>query len=286
MKTTTRRNFFTISTVTVALVLSACGGANSGTASSAGASADAGASGGELTTLTVGASPVPHADILRFVDENLAEAAGLKLEIVELTDYNIPNESLAAGDLDANFYQTVPYLEEKSAERGYKFTAGAGIHLEPLGVYSSKIKDLKDLPDGAQIGIIADTQNQARALKLLADNGLVTLPQSGDVTIHTVEVKGNYKFTEVEGAQLVRSLDDVDIAVINGNYAQEGGLSIAKDALASESPENNPAVNVLVWRTEDDGNEAIKTLEKLLHSPEVRDYIKTTWPDGSVIPAF
>lgn len=285
MNTTTRRTFLSVSTIAAALALSACGTAESGKGSTDSASSGAAAAGG-ITTLKVGATPVPHADILRFIQDNLATDAGLKLEIVEITDYNIPNESLASGDLDANFYQTVPYLEEKSAERGYKFTAGAGVHLEPLGVYSSKIKDLKDLPDGAQIGIIADTQNQARALKLLADNGLVTLPQSGDVTIHTVQVKGNYKFIEVEGAQLVRSLDDVDIAVINGNYAQEGGLSIAKDALASESPENNPAVNVLVWRSEDDGNEAIKTLEKLLHSPEVRDYIKTTWPDGSVIPAF
>lgn len=285
MNTTTRRTFLSVSTIAAALALSACGAAESGKGSTDSASSGAAAAGG-ITTLKVGATPVPHADILRFIQDNLATDAGLKLEIVEITDYNIPNESLASGDLDANFYQTVPYLEEKSAERGYKFTAGAGVHLEPLGVYSSKIKDLKDLPDGAQIGIIADTQNQARALKLLADNGLVTLPQSGDVTIHTVQVKGNYKFIEVEGAQLVRSLDDVDIAVINGNYAQEGGLSIAKDALASESPENNPAVNVLVWRSEDDGNEAIKTLEKLLHSSEVRDYIKTTWPDGSVIPAF
>lgn len=265
-----------------ALALTACG-SSSQPATTGDATATAA---GEVTTLKVGASPVPHADILKFVNDNLAKDAGIAIEVIESTDYNIPNESLAAGDLDANFYQTVPYLEEKSAERGYKFTPGKGIHLEPLGVYSSKIKDLKELKDGAQIGIIADTQNQARALKLLAANDLVTLPESGDITIHTVKAKGNYKFIEVEGAQLVRSLDDVDIAVINGNYAQEGGLSITKDALAAESPENNPAVNVLVWRSEDDDNLAIKKLEELLHSPEVKKFIEDSWADGSVIPAF
>lgn len=274
------RYFTAAAAAVTALALTGCGGGNNQAASES-------ASGkSEVTTIKVGASPVPHADILRFVNDHLAKDAGIKIEVVESTDYNIPNESLAAGDLDANFFQTVPYLEEKSAERGYKFTAGKGVHLEPLGIYSSKIKDLKDLKGGAQIGIIADTQNQERALKLLAANGLVTLPQSGDITIHTVKTKGNYKFIEVEGAQLVRSLDDVDIAVINGNYAQEGGLSITKDALAAESPENNPAVNVLVWRTEDNDKPAIKKLEELLHSPEVKEYIKKTWPDGSVIPAF
>ncbi|MDO5721326.1 MAG: MetQ/NlpA family ABC transporter substrate-binding protein [Actinomycetaceae bacterium] len=271
----------TVATASVAaLALTACGSSDDGSQSSE-------ATGGaDTATIKVSASPVPHADILRFINENLAADAGLTIEVIESTDYNIPNEALQAGDVDANFYQTVPYLEEKSAERGFEFTPGKGVHLEPLGVYSSKIKDLKELKDGAQIGIIADTQNQARALKLLAANNIVTLPESGDITIHTVKTNGDYKFTEVEGAQLVRSLDDVDIAVINGNYAQEGGLSITKDALAAESPENNPAVNVLVWRSADNDKEAIKKLEELLHSPEVKKFIEQTWPDGSVIPAF
>ncbi len=260
------------------LGLAACGG---------GSSSDASGSSSDVVTLTVGATPSPHAKILTYINDNLAADAGIKLDIVEYTDYVQPNTALNDGDLDANFYQTVPYLENAEKQFGYDFEAGEGIHLEPLGVFSNKHKSLDELPDGGTIGIISDTANQSRALELLATQGLVSIPEGdGDVNINTVTKLKNFTFTEVDGPQLVRSLDDYDYAVINGNFAQEGGKSISSDALVVESPVDNPAVNVLVWKNGSAKAETIAKLEKLLHSDEVKQYIEQTWPDGSVIPAF
>ena len=260
------------------LGLAACGG---------GSSSDASDSSSDVVTLTVGATPSPHAKILTYINDNLAADAGIKLKIVEYTDYVQPNTALNDGDLDANFYQTVPYLENAEKQFGYDFEAGEGIHLEPLGVFSNKHKSLDELPDGGTIGIISDTANQSRALELLATQGLVSIPEGdGDVNINTVTKLKNFDFREVEGPQLVRSLDDFDYAVINGNFAQEGGKSISGDALVVESPVNNPAVNVLVWKGDPKKADAIAKLDKLLHSDEVKQYIEQTWSDGSVIPAF
>lgn len=260
------------------LGLAACGG---------GSSSDASGSSSDVVTLTVGATPSPHAKILTYINDNLAADAGIKLKIVEYTDYVQPNTALNDGDLDANFYQTVPYLENAEKQFGYNFEAGEGIHLEPLGVFSNKHKSLDELPDGGTIGIISDTANQSRALELLATQGLVSIPEGdGDVNINTVTKLKNFDFREVEGPQLVRSLDDFDYAVINGNFAQEGGKTISGDALVVESPVDNPAVNVLVWKGDSKKADAIAKLEKLLHSDEVKQYIEKTWSDGSVIPAF
>ena len=260
------------------LGLAACGG---------GSSSDASGSSSDVVTLTVGATPSPHAKILTYINDNLAADAGIKLDIVEYTDYVQPNTALNDGDLDANFYQTVPYLENAEKQFGYDFEAGEGIHLEPLGVFSNKHKSLDELPDGGTIGIISDTANQSRALELLATQGLVSIPEGdGDVNINTVTKLKNFDFREVEGPQLVRSLDDFDYAVINGNFAQEGGKTISGDALVVESPVDNPAVNVLVWKGDSKKADAIAKLEKLLHSDEVKQYIEKTWSDGSVIPAF
>lgn len=267
----------------LALGLAACGSTDSDSS----ASGSAGSGSGDTVTLKVGATPAPHAKILQYIQDNLAADAGLNLDIVEYTDYILPNSALNDGEIDANFYQTVPYLETAEAENGYDFTAGEGIHLEPLAIYSSKIKSLDKLPAGAKVGIIDDVTNQSRALTLLSQRGLVELPTDGsDANVNNVKILGDFTFQEVQGAQLVRSLQDVDIAVINGNYAQEGGLSQANDALVVESPKNNPAVNVLVWKSDTDKAEAIAKLEKLLHSDEVKSYIEQTWADGSVIPAF
>ena len=261
------------------LGLAACGGGSS--------SSDASGSSSDVVTLTVGATPSPHAKILTYINDNLAADAGIKLDIVEYTDYVQPNTALNDGDLDANFYQTVPYLENAEKQFGYNFEAGEAIHLEPLGVFSNKHKSLDELPDGGTIGIISDTANQSRALELLATQGLVSIPEGdGDVNINTVTKLKNFDFREVEGPQLVRSLDDFDYAVINGNFAQEGGKTISGDALVVESPVDNPAVNVLVWKGDSKKADAIAKLEKLLHSDEVKQYIEKTWSDGSVIPAF
>ena len=269
-------------TAVVAVGLAACGGSSQNGGSNGSGSDSSGA-----VTLKVGATPAPHAKILTYINDNLAAEAGIKLDIVEYTDYNQPNRALNDGELDANFYQTVPYLENAEREFDYDFTAGAGIHLEPLAVFSNKHKNLSELPDGGTIAVISDASNQSRALELLAKQGLVQLPADGsDASVANVTTLKDFTFKEVEGPQLVRSLDDFDFAVINGNFAQEGGLNIADQALVVESPENNPAVNVLVWKTANDKQEAIDKLEQLLHSDEVKQYIEQTWTDGSVIPAF
>lgn len=281
------RSFAALGAV-AALALAGCsGGGSSESDDAASGAAESGEAAGTVT-LTVGASPSPHAKILQFVQDNLAASAGLDLDIVEYSDYIQPNVALADGDLDANYFQTVPYLENYEKENGGDFVAGEGIHLEPLGLFSSKIKDLADFPDGGTIGIIADTTNQSRALALLADNGFVELPSSGDANVNTVKKLKDFEFKEVDGPQLVRALEDVDLAAINGNYAQEGGLSLSADALAVESATDNPSVNVLVWNKDASGEKlaAIQKLEELLHSDDVRTFIEQTWTDGSVIPAF
>lgn len=260
----------------LALGLAACGGGDS--------------AGGD-TKLIVGASPDPHAKILRYVADNLAEKQGIELEVKEYTDYVQPNEALNSGDLDANYYQTVPYFDDQTAKNNWQFEHGKGIHLEPLGIYSEKLKDIKDLKDGAKIGIINDPTNQARALNLLADNGLIKLPKDEKQQKVSVIAKSKeynpcgFELPEVEGPQLVRALADVDIAVINGNFAQLGGKK-PSDALILESTENNPSLNILAWKKDSEKVEAIKKLDTLLHSPEVKAFIEKTWPNKAVLPGF
>lgn len=238
--------------------------------------------------LRVGASPVPHAEILRYIDENLADDAGLDLEIVEFTDYVQPNVALDDGSLDANYFQTIPYLEEQEASAGYDFTALDPVHIEPLGIYSNTLTDLADLPDGATVAIPNDPTNAARALRLLEANGLITLADTGEAAPTSLDVEDNPKgleISEVEAAQVPRSLADVDIAVINGNYAIEADLVPAEDALALEEGEGNPNANLLVVRTGDEGDERIQELEGLLHSDEVRRFIEQNY-EGAVLAAF
>lgn len=246
---------------------------------------DAKGESGDLVTITVGASPTPHAEILEYVQNNLAADNGINLKIVEYDDYVQPNAALNDGSLDANFFQTVPYLESESASRGFNFTAGEGVHLEPLAVYSDKIDSLDDLPEGGTIGIIADPSNQGRALALLAENGVVELPATGEANVNNVTKLKDFSFLEVDGPLLASSLPDVDAAVINGNFAQQADLA-PSDGIAVESATDNPAVNVLVWADGSDKAEAIRRLEELLHTPEVREFITTTWPNGAVIPAY
>ena len=213
------------------------------------------------------------------------------MEVKEYTDYIQPNEALNSGDLDANYYQTVPYFDDQTAKNNWQFDHGKGIHLEPLGIYSEKLKDIKDLKDGAKIGIINDPTNQARALNLLADNGLIKLPKDEKQQKVSVIAKSKeynprgFELPEVEGPQLVRALADVDIAVINGNFAQLGGKE-PSEALILESTENNPSLNILVWKKDSEKVEAIKKLDSLLHSPEVKAFIEKTWPNKAVLPGF
>lgn len=275
-------------------VVAACAaGALSLSLGACSSSTDDGATGDDtakdVVTLKVGASPTPHGKILKFVNDNLAEDAGIKLDIVEYQDYIQPNEALASGDLDANYFQTVPYLEDqkKANDSFADFVAGEGIHLEPLGLYSDKIKDVDELKDGATIGIINDPTNQGRGLELLASQDLIKLPESGDINV--AKIQGDkklnphgFEFKEIEGPQLARSLADIDAAVINGNFAQSAGKAPA-DAVVVEEAKDNPNNNVLVWKKGSDKQEAIDKLEELLHSDEVADYIAQEWPDKAVI---
>ena len=265
--------------VAAALVLSACSSGSTGSSSSSNGA----------TTITVAASPSPHAKILKYIQDNLAKDAGININIKEFTDYDLPNRALDQGEVDATYHQTVPYLEKAEQQFNYDFTPGKGIHLEPLAIYSSKHKSLDELPEkGGIIGVISDVTNQERALRLLAANGLVEIPASGDVNVYTVKKLKNFDFKEIDGPVLVSNLGETDYSVINGNFAQEGGLAPSRDGLAVESPENNPSVNVLVWKTSVSGDkaEAVKKLDELLHSDQVKKYIEDTWKDGSVIPAF
>ena len=265
--------------VAAALVLSACSSGSTGSSSSSNGA----------TTITVAASPSPHAKILKYIQDNLAKDAGININIKEFTDYDLPNRALDQGEVDATYHQTVPYLEKAKQQFNYDFTPGKGIHLEPLAIYSSKHKSLDELPEkGGIIGVISDVTNQERALRLLAANGFVEIPASGDVNVYTVKKLKNFDFKEIDGPVLVSNLGETDYSVINGKFAQEGGLAPSRDGLAVESPENNPSVNVLVWKTSVSGDkaEAVKKLDELLHSDQVKKYIEDTWKDGSVIPAF
>lgn len=237
-------------------------------------------------TVKIGATPVPHAEILRFVQDNLTEGTGLTLDIVEFTDYVQPNIALADGELDANYFQHLPYLEEFTSERGLDLSPVVPVHIEPLGLYSNSITSIDELEDGATIAIPNDVTNGGRALKLLAANGLITAEEGVEnPTVRDIENPRDFEFVELEAAQLPRALEDVEAAVINGNYAIEAGFNPAEDAIVLESGENNPYANYLVVRTGDEQQPGIVTLAGLLNSQEVYDFIVNTY-QGGVLPAF
>jgi D-methionine transport system substrate-binding protein len=235
-------------------------------------------------TLKVGVSPVPHAQILKYVADNLAAQKGLKIEVVEFTDYVQPNTALVDGSLEANYFQTVPYLATYALESGAKVEWVAPVHVEPLGLYSKKAKKIDELPSGAKIAVANDATNEARGLKLLEANGLIKLKAVDQPTVRDIaENPKNLQFVPLEAAQLPRSLEDTDASVINGNYAIDAGLKPATDALALEKAEGNPNANGLVTRTELKDDKRIRELAELLGSQQVKDYIKQTY-NGSVIP--
>ncbi len=243
----------------------------------------------KVVTLKVGASPTPHGDILKAV-QPLAEKEGIKIEIVEFTDYVQPNIALNDKALDANYFQHVPYLTDFATQRNLQLVSAGAVHLEPLGLYSTKLKDIKEIADGATIAVPNDTTNLGRALNLLAQNGLLKLKDGVGVKATTkdiVENPKNLKIKELEAALLARSLADVNAAVINGNYYLEAKNSLKIDAktLAVESATNNPYANIVAVRKGDENRPEIKTLMKLLTSAEVKKFIESKF-SGAVIPAF
>jgi D-methionine transport system substrate-binding protein len=281
-----RRNTLISATVlaTAALTvgLTACG-SDSGSDTGSG-------SGGKNATgpLVVAASPTPHAQILDYVRDHLAKKAGLDLQVKEFSDYVLPNTATEQGQVDANFFQHKPYLDDFNKKNGTHIVPVVNVELEPLGLYSHRITALGALKDGSSVAVPNDTTNEARALKLLADNGLITLEAGTGQTATPADVTSNpkhLKFKELEAAQLPRSLDDVDAGVINGNYAIQAGLSPAKDALAAEKAAGNPYANFLAVKKGNENDPRVKKLAELLNSPEVKTYIETTFK-GAVIPAF
>ncbi|GAB2537304.1 MetQ/NlpA family ABC transporter substrate-binding protein [Brachybacterium huguangmaarense] len=277
-----RRTLFASGAGLAALALSACG--------AGGSSAEGPAEKDGVTTIRIGASPKPHAEILQFIKDNLAKDAGLELDITPYTDYQIPNQALNDGDLDANYYQTPNFLADQEKEKGYTFFAFKGVHIEPMGVYSEKITSLDELKDGDEIAIANDPSNRARGLGLLVDSGLITLKSGVEPTAATTnDIDQNAKnltFTEVEAAQIPRSLGDFAAGVVNGNYALEAGLNPKEQSLALEPGEGSPYANMMVCREADKDNAGLKKLEELLHSAETKKFIEDTYSDGSVIPAF
>lgn len=274
----------------LSLVLTGCGSSDS--SSTAGGSSAAFTAGGSSSaasvTLTVGASPSPHAEILNDVVKPLLAEHGIELVVQEFDDYIIPNTSLESGDLDANFFQHTPYLEEFNAENGTHLAIGAEVHFETMAIYPGKVSSLEELPDGGTIAVPNDTTNEARALQLLAAQGLITLKDGVGLSATVadiVENPKNLKIEEVVAAQIPNLLADVDLGVANGNYALGAGIAetaIAKEDAESEAAQTYP--NVLAIREGDDRPE-LQALIEAITSPEVKTYIEETYA-GTVIAVF
>lgn len=236
--------------------------------------------------LKVGATAVPHAEILQVIKPTL-EKEGIDLQIVEMSDYVRPNLAVAEKELDANFFQHIPYLNKFAAERNLQLTYTAAVHIEPMGIYSKKIKNLKDVPTGAVVAIPNDPTNGGRALALLAKAGVIGLKDGVGVNATVKDIVANpknVKIRELEAPQLPRALDDVTLAVINTNYALEAKLVPTKDALFIEQ-KDSPYVNILVVRKGDENRPEIQKLTKALTSEEVRKFITEKY-QGAVVPAF
>ena len=279
------------------LGLAACGGnntANNGTANNntagntVGNTADSGDT-ADSKVITVGATPAPHAEILEVAKEVLAEE-GYTLDIVEFDDYIMPNDAVEEGELDANYFQHITYMNQFNADNGYHLVSVGSIHYEPFGIYAGKTASLEELADGAQVAIPNDATNGGRALLLLEQEGLITLKEGAGITATVNDIVDNPKnleIVELEARLLPDSLKDVDLAVINGNYAIDAGLKIA-DALAIESAEGEAATayaNVLTVKEGNEESEGVQALLAALESDEVKAFIEETY-DGAVVPLF
>jgi len=242
----------------------------------------------EKGVIKIGASPTPHAEILEKANEILKKE-GYSLEIVEFTDYVQPNLALDSGDLDANYFQHQPYLDSFNKERGTDIVSVAAIHYEPFGIYPGKTASLDDLKDGASVAVPNDITNEARALLLLEAQGLIKLKEGAGLqaTVNDIiENPKNLKIIEIEAAQIPHSLQDVDIAVINGNYAIDAGLKVGKDALAVEDAQSIGATtygNVVAVKRGNENNKAIQALVEVLKSEEIKKYMEETY-EGAVVP--
>ncbi|WHY68802.1 MetQ/NlpA family ABC transporter substrate-binding protein [Neobacillus sp. SuZ13] len=267
--------------ILIGVVLSGCG-VNKETSTTAKGSSQ------KEAVLKVGASSTPHAEILKFIEPELKKQ-GIKLDIVVINDGIQTNQQTANGELDANYFQHIPYLNQVNKDSGLDLVSVKGIHIEPFGVYSKKIKSIDNLSDGAKIAIPKDPVNFSRALQLFAANGLIELKQKEkdnfDYTLEDITKNDKHlKFIGVDGPVLVRSLDDIEAAAINTNYALEGGFKPKKDALIIES-DQSPYVNILVADKSRKNDKNIQKLAKALTTEEVRKFIEDKY-QGAVVPAF
>ena len=236
--------------------------------------------------IKVGVSVGEHAEIMEQVAE-VAKTKGLNIDIIEFTDYVVPNQALNDGDLNANSFQHQPYLDNQIKDRGFELVSIAKTITTPMGVYSEKLKSLDELPEGAKVALPNDPTNGGRALLLLADKGVITLADGVGLSPTPLDVTANAKsieFLELDAAQLPRALADADIAIINTNYALEAGLNPEKDAIAIENADS-PYANIIVVRKGDEGAGWAKTLVESYNSPEVKKYIEDKYT-GAVIPAW
>ncbi|WP_172385339.1 MetQ/NlpA family ABC transporter substrate-binding protein [Streptomyces sp. MNP-20] len=277
MRNTTKITAAVLTAGALTLGLTACG-------------SDKDSAGDKDGALVVAATPTPQGQILDFVKKNLAKKAGLDLEVKEFTDYVTPNTATQQGEVFANYFQHKPYLDDFNKKNGTDIVPvpNGTVHLEPLGVYSKKIKKIDDLKKGATVAVPNDTTNEARALKLLADNGVIKLKDGVGFEATPKDIASNpldLKFKELEAAALPRTIKDVDAAVINGNYALEADLSPAKDALVAEKAKGNPYGNFLAVKKGNEDDPRVKKLAKLLTSPEVKAFIEKKY-DGAVVAAF
>ncbi|MGI6221650.1 MAG: MetQ/NlpA family ABC transporter substrate-binding protein [Coriobacteriales bacterium] len=272
----------------LAFALSGCGGSSDQAADNAAAPA------GDGETITVAAVPTPHAEILNDVVAPILAEQGYQLEVKEFTDYVLPNTSTEEGEVDANYFQHKPYLDDFNAEQGTHLVDVVAVHYEPFGIYAGKDKSLTsldDLPDGASVAVPNDPTNEARALLLLQQAGLITLADDAGITATKADVVDNPKnldIIELEAAQTAHSLQDVDIAAINSNYALEAGLNVSKDAIVTESADSEAAqtyANLLVVKEGNENNPGIQALAEALNSDAVRDYINDKY-EGAVLPIF
>ena len=284
----------------LALSLAACGSsastdsvaASSESTAASSAAAESTAETSELagTTLKVAASPTPHAEILNAAKDILAEQ-GIDLEVIEFTEYVQPNLVTESGEVDANYFQHKPYLDGFNVKQGTHLVSVGPVHYEPLGIYPGKSDDLASIADGATIAVPNDTTNEARALQLLATQGLITVRDDAGLTAtinDITENPHNIKFEEIEAAQLPRTVQDVDFAVINGNYALAAGFSVKNDALATEDASSEAAqtyANILAVKEGRENDPAIQALYAALTSDKIKDYINSTY-DGAVVPIF
>ena len=240
----------------------------------------------KAAVLTIGVSPVPHADIVNFVAPTLKNQ-GIEVKVVEFSDYVQPNLSLADKELDANFFQHKPYLDEFAESRGLKLESLVAVHIEPMGVYSKSVKKVEDLAEGAKIAIPNDPTNGGRALKVLETAGLIKLKADAGILATPNDIVENPKklsFLEIEAAQLPRALDDVAAAVSNSNFALGANLNPTKDAIAIES-KDSPYANIVAIRAGESNREDLQKLKAVLTSPEVKKFLEDKF-QGSVVPAF